>query len=113
MGMKPKATIPPVPELPKTSVNPQPRNEASPVAPAKATVKAFEQKAGDDKILNDRMTKADWGAKDRSIAILALIGRVYESPVVAQQAVGRNDADVVALIDKHFEHVLALYEDNK
>lgn len=118
MGMKPKNTIPPVPELPKTSVNPQPRNEASPVAPAK------KEKAGDDKVLAEKqylsdglkastMTKADWSAKDRSIAMLALIADVYKSPVVAQQAVGHNDAEVLALIDKHFTHALALYENNK
>jgi hypothetical protein len=114
MGMIKKAKVsevPPVPELPKTSVNPQPRNEASPVAPAKV-VKAVER-AGDDKILNEKMTKADWGAKDRSIAMLALIADVYKSPVVAQQAVGHNDAEVLALIDKHFTHALKLYEDNK
>lgn len=112
MGMKKKEQlvnleIPKVPALPITTVNPQPRNEESPVKPA---LKRLNENG---KLGSETMTKADWGAKDRSIAMLALIADVYKSPVVAQQAVGLNQADVFALIDKHFTHALALYEGNK
>lgn len=94
------STLPPIPTVPLIM---------------KSIVKAVEQKerAGDDKMLSEKMTKADWGAKDRSIAMLALIADVYKSPVVAQQSVGLNQADVFALIDKHFAHALNIYESNK
>jgi hypothetical protein len=121
MGMKKKAetpAIPAVPEvpaiqvkavpsLPKTSVAPQPRNEESPVKPA---LKRLNEngKAG-----TETMTKADWSAKDRSIAMLALIADVFKSPVVAQMTMGKSDKDTLDTITKAFEHALKLYEDNK
>lgn len=114
MGMKKKEAlpgipaipeVPAIPVLPKTSVNPQPRNEASPVAPAKA-VKAVER-AGDEKIL------AKPYDRNRSIEIQALIKSTLESPAVAQLIVGKNDGEALATITKVFEHALGLFEKNK
>lgn len=111
MGMKTKTEqvkeLTPIPELPTTTVNPQPRDEASPVRKA-------EKLNGNVKTgLNEVMSKADWAAKDRGITITALIKSVLESPVVAQMVHGKDDGSVLQTITKVFDHVLNLYGENK
>lgn len=98
MGMKPKSVteaqnLPPVPPLPKI-------------------VKAVEQtkeKAGDDKVLSDRMTKQDWSNKDRAIERVAIIKSVLESPMLAQLVVGRNEKESFETLTKLFNHSVELF----
>jgi hypothetical protein len=109
MGMikKETSTTPPVPELPKTSVNPQPRNEESPV---KAAVKRPTENGKSNDIT---MSKGDWANKDRGILVSAIIKSTLESPVVAQMTHGKSDEQVLQTLTKVIKHSLAVYEEVK
>ncbi len=103
MGMK-KATlntILPVPAVP-TGVMPV----------LKSTVKAVEsvkERAGDDKILSDRMTKQDWSNKDRAIERVAITKSVLESPLLAQRVIGLNRADAFAEFRAWFNEAIEVF----
>lgn len=111
MGMKKKeevTTMPPIPSLPVTTVNPQPRNEASPVAPAKR-VQAVD-KAGDDKIFKaPTMSKEDWANKDRAIERVALAKSVLESPFLAQLTMGQDQATAIKTFETVFNKVVEVF----
>lgn len=108
MGMVKKTpvnTLPPVPSLPETSVNPQPRNEESPVKPAFKRLNE-NGKTGE---VSEKMTKADWNAKDRAITVTAFIKSVLESPVVAQMTHGKDDDATLRVMEKVFDKALDIY----
>jgi hypothetical protein len=90
---------PPPPSLPRTSL---PATTApggvAPVAPA---VKKED---------SEKMTKADWAAKDRSIELQAILKSTLESPMLAQLVVGKNNRDALLTLTEVFEHSLSLYE---
>jgi hypothetical protein len=90
---------PPPPSLPKTSVHTtQAPGGIAPVAPA--------SKREDP----EKMTKADWAAKDRSIELQAILKSTLESPMLAQLVVGKNNRDALLTLTEVFEHSLNLYE---
>lgn len=132
MAMKPKAVInnpantavvgvPPVPSLPVTTVNPQPRNEASPVAPAKRSLgefakstvqavdKAFTEKAGDDKGFGETKPKT----RNRAIETQAILKSTLESPTLAQMCHGKDDMSVIKTLGDLFRAALKLYDEAK
>lgn len=104
-------SIPPIPEipslpvLPETSVNPQPRNEESPVKPA---LKRFNENG---KTGTDTMSKIYWAEKNRKEDIRAILNTTVASPVVAQICIGKNESDVLKTIRTVFEFNLALYDE--
>lgn len=101
----PVNTLPPIPSLPETTVNPQPRNEESPVKP---TVKRLNEN-GKTGVESEKMTKADWNAKDKAITVTALIKSVLESPVVAQMTHGKDDDATLRVIERVFKEALFIY----
>lgn len=138
MGMKKKdlntnsTSVPPVPSIPLTTVNPQPRNEASPVAPAKKTpIQAVEQKkplppgvypyndetlshpiserAGDDKMLKGPGPKT----RDRSIELQALLKSTIESPLLAQLTMGCSVGISLEVLTEIYGKVVNLYDGTK
>ncbi len=68
-------------------------------------------KAGDNKGLtakeNDKMTKADWGAKDKSIETQAVLKSVLESPAFAQLVVGKREQEAFEIGSRMFKYFLA------
>jgi len=97
----PQVTIlpPPPPSLPRTTVHTTPApGGLAPVAPA---VKKED---------SEKMTKADWAAKDRDIALQAFTKSTLESPMLAQLVVGKNNRDALLTYDEVFDHALAKYE---
>jgi hypothetical protein len=102
------STLPPVPSLPTTTVNPQPRNEAAPVAPAKKVVQPVER-AGDDKGLAERMTKQDWSNKDRAIERVAIIKSVLESPMTAQLTMGQDNVTALKTFETVFNKAIEVF----
>jgi len=90
----------PIPSIPKTAVEDTPApGGVAPVA-----------KAGDDKGFkakdSEKMTKADWGAKDKSIETQAVLKSVLESPAYAQLVVGKKEAEAFDIGARMFEFFL-------
>lgn len=80
---------PAAPSLPLTTVHETPApGGAAPIAPATKVEPAVRVWV-DENV----MTKADWGAKDRSISIDAVIKSTLESPALAQLVVGKNQEE--------------------
>jgi len=98
----PVALPPPPPSLPRTSLPATPApGGVAPVAPA---VKRDE---------SDKMTKEDWGVRNRSIELQAILKSTLESPMLAQLVVGKNNRDALITLTEVFEHSLSLYESAK
>lgn len=96
-----RAAPPPPPSLPRTSL---PETKApGGVAPVAAATKVDP----------DKMSKADWQAKDRSIELQAIVKSTLESPMLAQLVVGKNNRDALLTFTEVFEHALAVYESAK
>ena len=73
------------PALPKTNVYQTPAPGGTPpVKPASKETKNVD---------SEKMTKADWGAKDRSIETQAVLKSVLESPAYAQLVIGLTKLD--------------------
>lgn len=105
---------PPPPSLPQTSLPATPApGGIAPVAPAgyrKDIVNGGLVKLGPINGDSEKMTKADWAAKDRSIELQAIIKSTLESPLLAQLVVGKNNRDALLTLTEVFEHSLSLYE---
>jgi hypothetical protein len=104
---------PPPPSLPRTSLpaTPAPGGEIA-VVPAgyrKDIVSGELVKRG-PVADTEKMTKADWAAKDRSIELQAILKSTLESPMLAQLVVGKNNRDALITLTEVFEHSLSLYE---
>lgn len=78
-GAAPKASVPPVPSLPKTTVTDTP-------APGGTAPISKAGKKEDSEI----MTKADWSNKDRAIERVAIFKSVLEGSAYAQLVVGKR-----------------------
>jgi hypothetical protein len=90
---------PPPPSLPITSLPTTPApGGIAPIAPA---VKKEE---------SDKMTKEDWGVRNRSIELQAILKSTLESPMLSQLVVGKNNRDALLTLTEVFEHSLSLYE---
>lgn len=91
-----------LPSLPPTSL---PTTKAPggvpPVAPAKKKEKGVD---------SEKMTKADWANKDRSIELQAILKSVLESPALAQMSVGKNQIEVFTLKTAFYKSALQDYE---
>jgi hypothetical protein len=99
---------PPPPSLPRTSLPATPApGGVAPVAPAQK--RAEEALAAAEK-QSDRMTKEDWGVRNRSIELQAILKSTLESPMLAQLVVGKNNRDALVTLTEVFEHSLNLYE---
>ncbi len=93
----PKATTP---ALPPTSVSEtKAPMGVPPVAPAKKRTEVTSDP--------DKMTKADWSAKDIAIERVAIVKSVLESGAFAQLSVGRRLEDVLATGDAMIDHFVA------
>lgn len=92
------ATLPPVPSLPVTTSH---KTEAPggevPVRPANKTVAPS----------STVMSKEEWRAKDRSIALLSIVGKVLTSPVYGQLAIGRNTKEVLDIGNQLVDHFVS------
>lgn len=75
-----KVAVPPVPSLPKTTVT-ETKAPGGDLPIAKANKKEE----------TTTMSKEEWRAKDRSIALLSIVGKVLGSPAYAQMTVGRRE----------------------
>ena len=105
---QPDSSIPSIPSLPVTSVNPQPRNEASPVAPAGKVVRPLER-AGDDKGFGENKVKP----RDRAIETQAILKSTLESPFLAQLTMGQNKVEATETLKYVFSFALKLYDEAK
>ena len=108
MGMVKKAAdsvdggvgqIPPVPSLPKTTVNPQPTEGTSPVAPV-------QKRANENG--STGMTKQEWKERNDGISVDAIHKSMLESPTLANLCIGKNDQEVYELLKDFFRYNLAL-----
>lgn len=93
----------PVPSLPLTTTQETvaPKGIA-PVAPANKAV-----------IDPEKMSKADWSRKDRTIELQAIMKSTLESPMVAQLAVGKRIEEVLQTVKAVYEFSLDLYDSKK
>ena len=82
-GVKVALALPPIPEVPK--------------APVKAVeqVVTARERAGDDKMLSDRMTKQDWADKSIGISIDAIHKSSLEGNTLAQATIGLSFPEVL------------------
>ena len=93
------ALPPPPPSLPRTTIH-------GTIAPGGVAPVAPASKRDD----SEKMTKADWAAKDRSIELQAILKSTLESPMLAQLVVGKNNRDALTTMAEVFESALGLYE---
>lgn len=98
----PVIPLPPPPSLPRTTVHETPApGGVAPVAPA---VKKED---------SEKMTKADWAAKDKSIECLALVMSGLKSPMLAQLVVGKNNRDALLTFREVVEEAAILCDELK
>ena len=92
------------PSLPPTTVvNTPPPGGVSPVTPAVRGKDAADEK----------MAKADWAAKDRSIEIQAILKSTIESGALAQAVVGKPFDDIKLMTRQYFLYNLSLLDEQK
>ena len=103
MGMKPKSenkAVPPIPSVPLA---------VKPVQPLEK-----KEKAGDDRMLSDRMTKqAPVDARSASIERQAIIKSVLESPMLAQLIVGLPESQALPLFERVFNKAIEVFYGEK
>jgi len=97
-----KTSVPPIPALPKTTLTETkaPMGET----PVKPAVKKTE---------DEKMTKADWADRNRTIELQALLKSTLESPSVAQLVVGKRLQESLEILKEVFEFSLRLYDSKK
>jgi len=97
--------VPAVPSLPTTATHETvaPKGVA-PVTPAQRRPEGSS---------DDKMTKADWADRNRTIELQAIMKSTLESPMLAQLAVGKRFEETLQNVHALFEFALNLYDSKK
>ncbi len=96
--------MPLMPSLPATSVSSTP-------APGGAAVvnKSYSNGKASEKSDDDKMSKADWAARNNEIAIQAIVKSSLESPALGEHVTGKSSAEFMQLTRDYVKYNLETY----
>ncbi len=90
--------------LPRTTVSDTPAPGGEPVV---KKIQSVSLNVGDP----DRMSKADWAAKDRNIELVAIVKSTIESPAYRELIMGKNTEQACEVFDILVTHFLEKFEE--